>query len=52
MNKAPVRTLQKHIKNLAKQYHPDRGGDKDKFQEINEAHDTLKIHRNDTTTIP
>jgi len=29
-------------KNLAKQHHPDRGGDKDKFQEINEAHDTLK----------
>ena len=30
------------FKNLAKQHHPDRGGDKDKFQEINEAHDTLK----------
>jgi DnaJ-class molecular chaperone len=34
--------ITKAFKNLAKEHHPDRGGDKDKFQEINEAHDTLK----------
>ena len=34
--------ITKAFKDLAKQHHPDRGGDKDKFQEINEAHDTLK----------
>lgn len=30
------------FKNLAKQHHPDRGGDAEKFKEINEAYDTLK----------
>ena len=34
--------ITKAYKNLAKKYHPDRGGDQAKFQEINEAHDTLK----------
>jgi curved DNA-binding protein len=34
--------ITKAFKDLAKQHHPDRGGDKDRFQEINEAHDTLK----------
>ena len=34
--------ITKAFKDLAKQHHPDRGGDKDKFQEISEAHDTLK----------
>src|SRR5210317_888840 len=34
--------ITKAFKDLAKKHHPDRGGDKDKFQEINEAHDTLK----------
>ena len=34
--------ITKAFKDLAKQHHPDRGGNKDKFQEINEAHDTLK----------
>ena len=37
---------EKEIKNafkaLAKKYHPDQGGDEDKFKEINEAYDTLK----------
>ena len=40
--KASSAEITKAFKNLAKQHHPDRGGDKDKFQEINEAHDTLK----------
>lgn len=40
--KASSAEISKAYKNLAKQHHPDRGGDKDKFQEINEAHDTLK----------
>jgi len=40
--KATSAEISKAYKNLAKQHHPDRGGDKDKFQEINEAHDTLK----------
>ena len=34
--------ITKAFKELAKKHHPDRGGDKDKFQEISEAHDTLK----------
>ena len=34
--------ITKAFKDLAKQHHPDRGGTQDKFQEINEAHDTLK----------
>jgi curved DNA-binding protein len=43
--KATSAEISKAYKNLAKQHHPDRGGDKDKFQEINEAHDTLKDAR-------
>ena len=34
--------ITKAYKNLAKKHHTDRGGDLTKFQEINEAHDTLK----------
>ena len=34
--------ITKAYKNLAKKHHPDRGGDQTKFQEINEAHYTLK----------
>ena len=30
------------FKELAKKHHPDRGGDAEKFKEINEAYDTLK----------
>lgn len=30
------------FKNLAKKYHPDRGGDESKFKEINEAYDKIK----------
>jgi len=30
------------FRKLAAQHHPDKGGNKDKFQEINEAYDTLK----------
>ena len=40
--KATSADITKAFKDLAKRHHPDRGGDKDKFQEINEAHDTLK----------
>src|SRR5210317_1943005 len=40
--KATSAYITKAFKELAKKHHPDRGGDKDKFQEINEAHDTLK----------
>src|SRR5210317_656964 len=40
--KATSAEITKAFKDLAKQHHPDRGGDKDRFQEINEAHDTLK----------
>ena len=40
--KATSSEITKAFKDLAKKHHPDRGGDKDKFQEINEAHDTLK----------
>jgi len=40
--KATSAEITKAFKDLAKKHHPDRGGDKDKFQEINEAHDTLK----------
>ena len=34
--------ITKAFKDLAKTTHPDRGGTQEKFQEINEAHDTLK----------
>ena len=40
--KATTEEITKAFKNLAKQHHPDRGGDEAKFKEINEAHDTLK----------
>lgn len=34
--------IKKAYKKLAMQHHPDRGGDQQTFQEINEAYDTLK----------
>ena len=34
--------LKRAYKKLAMQHHPDRGGDQRKFQEINEAYNTLK----------
>ena len=30
------------FKNLAKQYHPDRGGDEAKFKDVNEAYSKIK----------
>ena len=30
------------FRKLAVQYHPDRGGDENKFKEINEAYDKIK----------
>jgi|TARA_R110002153_G_scaffold189605_1_gene342415 curved DNA-binding protein len=40
--KATNSEINKAFKDLAKKHHPDRGGDKNTFQEINEAHGTLK----------
>ena len=34
--------IKKAFKDIAKREHPDRGGNKDKFQEASEAHDVLK----------
>jgi len=40
--KATSAEITRAFKELAKKHHPDRGGNKDRFQEISEAHDTLK----------
>ena len=39
---ASDREIKQAFKNLAKEHHPDRGGDTTKFKEANEAYDTLK----------
>jgi DnaJ family protein A protein 2 len=33
--------IKKAFRKLALKHHPDRGGDKEKFQELNMAHETL-----------
>ena len=39
---ATTEQIKKAFKDIAKKEHPDRGGNKDRFQEASEAHDTLK----------
>ncbi len=39
---ASDREIKQAFKKLAKEHHPDRGGDTTKFKEANEAYDTLK----------
>ena len=39
---ASNKEIKQAFKNLAKEHHPDRGGDTTKFKEANEAYDTLK----------
>src|SRR5579871_3200756 len=34
--------IKKSFRRLAVEYHPDRGGDEDKFKEVNEAYEVLK----------
>ena len=34
--------IKKSFRKLAQKHHPDRGGNEEKFKEINEAYDTLK----------
>ena len=34
--------IKKAFKKLAMQHHPDKGGDSAKFQQINEAYDSIK----------
>jgi curved DNA-binding protein len=39
---ATTEQIKKAFKDIAKKEHPDRGGNKDRFQEASEAHDILK----------
>ena len=39
---ASNKEIKQAFKKLAKEHHPDRGGDTTKFKEANEAYDTLK----------
>ncbi|MBE9505025.1 MAG: DnaJ domain-containing protein [Proteobacteria bacterium] len=39
-------TIKKRYRNLVKEFHPDRGGEKVRLQEINEAMDILKLYYN------
>ena len=38
---APANEIKKSFRKLAVKHHPDKGGSKEKFQEINEAHAVL-----------
>ncbi len=46
---ASVDDLKKAYKKKAMKHHPDRGGDEQQFQKINEAYDTLKDPQKRTT---
>jgi DnaJ-class molecular chaperone len=43
-NSATTKDIEKAYKNLAKKYHPDKGGDEDKFKEIVAAYEVLRDH--------
>ncbi len=36
-----IRNIEKEYKRLAKQLHPDKGGDKEEFQKLKESYDSI-----------
>ena len=41
-NTATAKDIEKAYKNLAKKYHPDKGGDENRFKEIVAAYEVLR----------